>query len=133
MDVDLTRQALLEHEVDLPVVVCRDGEEALDYMRAHVVDDAHLPALVLLDLRLPGVDGLEVLRHARADGVWRRVPIVVLTTSRETCDVDEAYRIGANSYLVKPLDLDSFSAMIDLLNRYWLLANEPPFRERRGI
>src|SRR5829696_7036833 len=102
MDVDLTLEAFDEHGVVNPVHVCRDGEEALRYMAAHdAASDALLPALVLLDLRLPKVDGLDVLRHARSDDVWRQVPVVVLTTSRESGDIEAAYRLGANSYIVK--------------------------------
>lgn len=87
MDVDLTLQAFSEHGVANPVVVCRDGEEALDYIGRHgCAGDEHLPILVLLDLRLPKVDGIDVLRGAREHEVWKRIPVVVLTTSRENRD-----------------------------------------------
>jgi CheY-like chemotaxis protein len=92
MDMDLTRQALKEHSVANPIVACRDGEQALRYIEEHQSPtDSHIPILVLLDLRLPKVDGIEVLRQARDHSVWKQVPIVVLTTSRENKDIEAAY------------------------------------------
>src|SRR5688572_17640041 len=103
MDVDLTCQAFTEHSVANPLVVCRDGEEAVRYMEAHDSPaDPHVPILGLLDLRLPKVDGIEVLRRARELEVWKQVPVVVLTTSRENRDIEAAYQLGVNSYIVKP-------------------------------
>jgi CheY-like chemotaxis protein len=133
MDVDLTLEAFDEHGVVNPVHVCRDGEEALQYMAAHdAANDALLPALVLLDLRLPKVDGLDVLLHARSNDVWRRVPVVVLTTSRESGDIEAAYRLGANSYIVKPVDFPTFADVVKSIKVYWLLTNEPPFPRNHG-
>ena len=86
-----------------------------------------LPILVLLDLRLPKVDGIEVLRQARCDDVWKQVPVVVLTTSRETQDLDAAYRLGVNSYIVKPVDFVDFVEVVNRIKLYWLLTNEPPY------
>jgi two-component system response regulator len=129
MDVDLTLQAFNEHGVANPIVVCRDGEEALDYMDTHDSPaDSQVPILVLLDLRLPKVDGVDVLRQARSrETVWKQVPFVVLTTSRENRDIDAAYRLGVNSYIVKPVDFLAFADVAKTIKVYWLLTNEPPF------
>jgi len=128
MDLDLTLQAFREHSIANPIVSCRDGEEALDYMEEHQLpNDWQVPILVLLDLRLPKVDGIEVLRQARKHPVWRQVPIVVLTTSRENKDIETAYEIGINSYIVKPVDFLAFIEMVKTIKVYWLLTNEPPF------
>ena len=128
MDLDLTLQAFREHSIANPIVSCRDGEEALRYMEDHPeANDWHVPILVLLDLRLPKVDGIEVLRQARNHPVWRQVPIVVLTTSRENKDIETAYQIGINSYIVKPVDFSAFAEMVRTIKVYWLLTNEPPF------
>jgi CheY-like chemotaxis protein len=133
MDVDLTMEAFKEHSVLNPILVCRDGEEALQYMAEHrAATDALLPALVLLDLRLPKVDGIDVLRHARSHEVWRQIPVVVLTTSREDQDIETAYRIGVNSYIVKPVDFMAFADVVGMIKRYWLLTNEPPFPDSNG-
>jgi CheY-like chemotaxis protein len=131
MDLDLTLQAFEEHSVANPVVVCRDGEEALLYLEEHRHPvDPQLPVLVLLDLRLPKVDGIEVLRQARRDPIWKQVPFVVLTTSRDNQDVETAYQIGINSYIVKPVDFAAFAQVVKTIKVYWLLTNEPPFPER---
>jgi CheY-like chemotaxis protein len=130
MDLDLTFQAFKEHSVANQIVACRDGEEALRYMEEHhVPTDSQVPILVLLDLRLPKVDGLEVLRQARNHPVWKQVPIVVLTTSRENTDIEAAYQLGVNSYIVKPVDFLAFAEVAKTIKIYWLLTNESPFRE----
>jgi CheY-like chemotaxis protein len=133
MDVDLTLQAFNGHAVANPIVLCRDGEEALEYMAAHDSPaDSQLPILVLLDLRLPKVDGIDVLKQARnSDTAWKQVPFIVLTTSRENRDIDAAYRLGVNSYIVKPVDFPAFAEVAKTIKVYWLLTNEPPFR--RGL
>jgi PAS domain S-box-containing protein len=119
--------------LELEVAVCRDGEEAVRYIQAHGTEaDVQLPALMLLDLRLPNIDGIDVLRHARAHAVWRKVPVVVLTTSRARCDIDAAYRLGVNSYLIKPIDVHAFARVIGIIKTYWLLTNEPPFPHDDG-
>jgi CheY-like chemotaxis protein len=133
MDLDLTLQAFKEHGVANPVLTCRDGEEALQFMQEHQSPtDSCVPILVLLDLRLPKVDGIEVLRQARQHPVWKRVPIVVLTTSRENKDVKAAYELGVNSYIVKPVDFLSFAEVVKTIKVYWLLTNEPPVLGANG-
>lgn len=133
MDVDLTFQAFVQHRIAHPITVCRDGEEAMQYIQAHGAEvDAYLPALVLLDLRLPKIDGMDVLRQARSHDLWKKVPVVVLTTSREQHDIDAAYRLGVNSYLVKPIDFRTFTRVIGIIKAYWLLTNEPPFPHRHA-
>jgi CheY-like chemotaxis protein len=128
MDVDLTFHAFKDNEVANPILVCRDGEEALDYIAAHASpSDGLVPCLVLLDLRLPKVDGIDVLKKARSDDVWKQVPVIVLTTSRERNDVEAAYRLGVNSYVVKPVDFSRFADVVKAIKNYWLLTNEPPF------
>jgi CheY-like chemotaxis protein len=133
MDLDFLLQAFEEHSVLNPVCVCRDGEEALQFIEAHPTpDDPNLPLLVLLDLRLPKVDGVEVLRQARQHPVWKRIPVVVVTTSRENSDISRAYELGVNSYIVKPVDFASFTAVVKQIKFYWLLTNEPPFPDAKG-
>jgi CheY-like chemotaxis protein len=130
MDLDLTLQALQEHSVANPIVACRDGEEALQYIEQHrLPSDSRIPILVLLDLRLPKVDGIEVLRQARANPVWKQVPFVVMTTSRENRDIEAAYQLGVNSYIVKPVDFATFTEVVKTIKVYWLLTNEPPFAD----
>jgi len=128
MDVDLTLQAFSEHSVANPIVLCRDGEEAVDYMDTHrAAGDLQVPVLVLLDLRLPKVDGIDVLRHARdGETVWKQVPFVIMTTSRENTDIETAYRLGVNSYIVKPMDFLAFTEVARRIKMYWLLTNQPP-------
>ena len=132
MDLDLTLQALKEHSVANPIVACRDGEEALRYMEEHhSPTDSQVPILVLLDLRMPKVDGIEVLRQARNHSVWKQVPIVVLTTSREK-DIEAAYQLGVSSYIVKPVDFLAFVEVVKTIKIYLLLTNEPPFQENNA-
>ena len=128
MDVDLTLQAFREHGVANPILTCRDGEEALQYMHAPPSSaDVKLPILVLLDLRLPKIDGIDVLREARTHPIWQQIPIVVLTTSRENTDIETAYRLGVNSYIVKPVDFVAFTDVVKAVKLYWLITNQPPF------
>jgi CheY-like chemotaxis protein len=133
MDLDLTLQAFQEHGIANPITACRDGEEALQYLEEHnSPTDSQLPILVLLDLRLPKVDGIEVLRAARKHPVWKMVPIVILTTSRESRDIEAAYELGVSSYIVKPVDFLSFAEVVKTINLYWLLTNESPFGPMKG-
>jgi len=121
-DEALTRRALEKNKVKNELVVARDGQEALDYLRAA----PRLPELVLLDLKLPKIDGLEVLRRLRADERTRLLPVVVLTSSNEERDVATSYALGANSYVRKPVDFKEFTEAARQLGLYWLLLNEPP-------
>jgi CheY-like chemotaxis protein len=133
MDLDFMLQAFEEHCVLNPVHVCRDGEEALQFIESHSTpEDASLPLLVLLDLRLPKVDGIDVLRQARRLPVWRQIPFVVVTTSRENTDISRAYELGVNSYIVKPVDFSAFAEVVKQVKFYWLLTNEPPFPDVGG-
>jgi len=128
-DVELTLHALRKHDLDRLVQVVRDGAEALDYMfRAGAYESRPDggPKVVLLDLKLPKVDGLEVLRRMRQDARTRHVPVVVLTSSYDERDVTESYNVGANSYIVKPVDFVQFTEAMRTLNLYWLLLNRSP-------
>ena len=131
-DEALTLRALQKNNILNEVVVARDGEEALDYLFARGSfggrDVRDLPAVVLLDLKLPKVDGHEVLRQVRADERTRHVPVVILTTSREEQDVVESYGSGANSYVRKPVDFSEFVRAVGQLGVYWLMLNEAPPR-----
>ena len=133
MDLDFCLQAFEEHAIANPVVACRDGEEALHYIDTHSDPvDPKFPLLVLLDLRLPKVDGIDVLRHARAQPLWKQVPFIVLTTSSENADISAAYQHGVNSYIVKPVDFGSFADVVKHIKVYWILTNEPPFAAVNG-
>ena len=129
-DVKLTQRALKKSNIANKMVVVGDGAEALDYLfgtGAHAGRDvSDHPAVVLLDLKLPKIDGLEVLRRMRADPHARRLPVVVLTSSKEEQDVVASYDLGANSYIRKPVDFDQFVEAVHQLGLYWLLLNEPP-------
>ncbi|MBC7527066.1 MAG: response regulator [Chthonomonadaceae bacterium] len=127
-DEELTLRALRKNKVTNPVVVAHDGVEALDYLfgtgEYEGRDTSQLPAVVLLDLKLPRLDGLEVLERVRRNEPTRFLPIVVLTSSREEPDLLKAYSLGANSYIVKPVDFDDFVHAVGQLGLYWILLNE---------
>ncbi|HXN48070.1 MAG TPA: response regulator [Bryobacteraceae bacterium] len=129
-DVRLTRRALEQSHITNPLVVAEDGREALDYVFAQGAhtgrDVTDLPRVVLLDLKLPRLDGLEVLRQLRADERTRRLPVVILTSSREQQDIMAGYDLGANSYVRKPVDFTQFAEAVRTLGLYWLLLNEAP-------
>jgi two-component system response regulator len=129
-DVGLTQRALARARIANDMIVAEDGEEALDYLWGtglHAGRDAgDLPAVVLLDLKLPGISGLEVLRRIRGDDRTRRVPVVILTTSKEEQDVAAGYDLGVNSYVRKPVDFNQFAAAVEQLGLYWLVLNECP-------
>src|SRR5262245_30985224 len=129
-DVALTLRAFRKNRIVNDVVVARDGVEALDYLFAtgsySERDPADTPAMVLLDLNLPRIDGVEVLRRLRADARTQLVRVVVLTSSKEETDVVRSYTNGANSYIRKPVDFDSFMSAVGQLGLYWLLLNETP-------
>jgi two-component system response regulator len=134
-DVELTLRAFKKSKIANQVVVARDGVEALDYIfgtGAHAGRESHaMPAIILLDLKLPKVDGLEVLRRIRADDRSRLLPVVILTSSKEEQDVVNGYKLGANSYIRKPVDFDKFSHAVQQLGLYWLVLNQPPPAYRR--
>jgi two-component system response regulator len=128
-DEELTLRALKKNNITNKVVVARDGVEALDYLfgtGAHAGRDLHvMPEVVLLDLKLPKVDGFEVLRRLRADQRTKLLPVVILTTSNEEKDRLNGYHLGANSFVRKPVEFDQFIEAVRQLGMYWLLLNEP--------
>lgn len=124
-DVDLTLRAMREHNLTNRIVVARDGAEALDILfDADEEQPRCRPRFVLLDLKLPKVDGLEVLRRIKSDDRTRSMPVVVLTSSRESPDLEAAYDLGVNSYLCKPVEFDDFVRVVGQVGLYWLLLNE---------
>jgi two-component system, response regulator len=126
-DLELAMHAFGRHKLANSVQIARDGQEALDYLLgAEGHEPGPRPKLILLDLKLPKVDGVEVLRRVRAQPSMRSVPIVVLTASRDERDLVETYSLGVNSYIVKPIDFDKFVETVQTLGFYWLLLNEPP-------
>ena len=133
-DVDLTLRALRQHKLVSEVVVVKDGAEALDYLFARgPYEDRNpdaVPQLVLLDINLPKLSGLEVLRQLRQDARTKLLPVVMLTTSREERDVAESYANGANSYVQKPVDFAAFTEAVRQLGVYWLMLNETPWHAR---
>ena len=129
-DVELTLRALKKNNLTNRVHVVKDGAEALEYIfangaYAHRKIEDH-PRVILLDLKLPKVDGLEVLRKIKSDERTKVIPVVVLTSSKEERDLVESYKLGANSYITKPVDFDSFVKAVAELGLYWLLLNQPP-------
>jgi CheY-like chemotaxis protein len=128
-DVELTLAALREHRVANDIIVVRDGAAALDYLyRRGAFHDRSpdLPALILLDLKMPKVDGLEVLQTVKGDPVLKFVPVVILTSSREEADLVQSYRLGVNAYVVKPVVFEDFMAAVKALGQFWAVINEPP-------
>ncbi len=134
-DVDLTVMAFKEAGICNPVEVARDGQQALDYLfgtGAHAGRDlGEMPVVVLLDLKLPRVDGHEVLRRIRAEARTAMLPVVVLTSSKEEQDIVSSYSKGANAYVRKPVDFIEFSAAVRSLGVFWLMCNEPPQQPRK--
>ncbi len=122
-DAELTLRALKQRNLANQVFVCRDGAEALDFFFTGATP---VPKVVLLDLKLPKVDGLEVLRRIKDDARTKSIPVVVLTSSREEPDIERAYTLGANSYIVKPVDFEAFARAVSDVGLYWLLLNHPP-------
>jgi len=129
-DVELTLLALKENNIMNEVVVAWDGAEALDYVfctgQYAGRDPCAVPQVVLLDLKLPKVDGLEVLQRLRADDSKKLLPVVILTSSKEEKDLVNGYKLGANSYIRKPVDFTQFAEAVRQLGLYWLVLNEPP-------
>lgn len=129
-DAELTLRALKKRKLANAIVHLKDGQAALDFLFCegpYAGRDVHdRPKVVLLDLKLPKVDGIDVLRRLRADARLKTIPVVMLTSSREESDVIESYNLGVNSYIVKPVEFDNFSEAITNIGFYWLLLNQPP-------
>ncbi len=128
-DVELTLEALAEYNVANEVITVGDGAQALDYLYRrgdHTNRPEGNPAVILLDLKLPRVDGIEVLRTIKGDTNLKIIPVVILTSSREERDVVESYKLGVNAYVVKPIDFQEFARAIKGLGAFWAIINEPP-------
>jgi len=128
-DVELTLAALEEHNLANEVIIARDGAEALDYLhrRGSFADHANgVPVVVLLDLKMPKVDGLEVLRQMRGDDTLKHIPVVMITSSREEQDLVKSYQLGVNAYVVKPVDFQKFVESVKQIGFFWAIINEPP-------
>jgi two-component system response regulator len=136
-DVELTRLAFAKSKLSNRLSVVRDGVEALaylfctdEYAHRRIEDN---PRIVLLDLKLPNLDGLEVLRQLKSDPRTQTIPVIMLTASAEERDIVESYRLGVNSYIVKPIDFQQFTDAVGQLGLYWLLLNRPPAPHRPGV
>jgi CheY-like chemotaxis protein len=129
-DIELTLHAFKKNHLANNILIARDGEEALDLLfgkdRSGDGSLANTPRVILLDLKLPKVDGLEVLKTIKSDERTKTIPVVVLTSSREEKDIIESYRLGVNSYIVKPVDFEKFMEAVKTFGLYWLLVNQPP-------
>jgi CheY-like chemotaxis protein len=128
-DVELTLAALRGNRVANEVVVLRDGAEALEYLfrrGKYASREADHPALILLDLKMPKVNGLEVLRQVKGDAYLRKIPVVMLTSSREDLDLHQTYDLGVNAYVVKPVVFGDFVDAVKIIGQFWAIVNEPP-------
>jgi two-component system response regulator len=121
-DAELTQRALKKTKLEMHVEVARDGAEALDYL----LSNRAKPKVIFLDLKLPKIDGIEVLRRIRASARTQSIPVIVLTSSQEEKDISECYKLGVNSYVVKPVEFDDFYKTIGELAAYWLVLNKSP-------
>ncbi|MGD9732153.1 MAG: response regulator [Desulfamplus sp.] len=130
-DIELTKRAFKKNHILNKIVVMEDGQEALDYLFNTLNSPDQLPVVTLLDLKLPRIDGIEVLRRIRSDARTKHMPVVMLTSSKEEVDVAAAYDNGANSYIRKPVDFEQFVESIHTLGIYWLSLNEPPPMRRQ--
>jgi CheY-like chemotaxis protein len=132
-DMELALRALRKGNITNRIHVARDGEEALEFIfcegahRERHIEDS--PKVILLDLKLPKVDGLEVLKRVKGDPRTRAIPVVVLTSSKEQSDIVESYQLGVNSYIVKPVNFERFAEAVQQLGMYWVLLNQPPKTE----
>jgi two-component system, response regulator len=128
-DVELSLRALKKHHVANKIFVVTDGEQALDFLHGrneYAQQNRHLPKVIFLDIKLPKLNGLEVLKAIKSDEHLHHIPVVMLTSSVEDPDIKAAYELGANSYVVKPVDFTNFSETINSLGMYWLVVNQPP-------
>lgn len=124
-DVELTLRAFRRQKLSNPIKVVRDGEEAVDQLKLWE-EGQPTPAVILLDLKLPKVDGIEVLQQLKTHPRYTRIPVVILTTSKESADLAKCYDLGANSYIVKPVNFEKFVDVVKQIDVYWLLTNTPP-------
>ncbi|MEX2403214.1 MAG: response regulator [Balneolales bacterium] len=129
-DAELTLRALKKHQITNKLIHLKDGAEALDFIFAKGAysgrGDMDKPKVILLDLKMPKVDGIEVLRRIKEDDRTKTIPVVILTSSKEDPDINRCYKLGANSYIVKPVDFDDFLKAVSDLGLYWTLLNQPP-------
>ena len=129
-DVELALHALKKNYLNNPIEIARDGAEALEFIFGNGANahrpSQHRPKVILLDLKLPKIDGLEVLKRLKSDPETRSIPVVVMTSSREECDIVKSYQLGVNSYIVKPVDFEQFAEAVRQLGLYWLLMNQAP-------
>lgn len=128
-DVELTIAALSERNLANEVVVAEDGVEALDYLNKRgkfAESGSSNPAVILLDIKMPRMNGIEVLKYIRSDPNFKLIPVIMVTSSREEKDLVESYKLGANSYVVKPVDIIQFIDAIKVLGQYWAVVNQPP-------
>ena len=127
-DVELAIAALSENNMANEIIVAEDGEEALDYLykRGKFIDQHGFPAVILLDIKMPKMNGIEVLRHIRNDSKFKLIPVIMVTSSGEEKDLVESYKLGANSYVVKPVDFNQFMEAIKILGQYWAIVNQSP-------
>jgi len=125
LDLDLTQRAFAKHRLANPIHVARDGEEALNFIPRCESGEPQ-PAVILLDLKLPKVSGLDVLRQLKRHSKFNVIPVVVLTTSGEDRDIEDAYRLGANSYIIKPVDFEKFLEVASQIEVYWCVLNTSP-------
>lgn len=135
-DVELTLEALGEHNLANDVIVANDGAEALDYLYRRGKHEHRAqgnPAVVLLDLKMPKVDGIQVLKTIKNDEALKTIPVVVLTSSREERDLVETYRLGVNAYVVKPVEFQEFVKAVSQLGVFWAIVNEPPPETERKL
>jgi two-component system, response regulator len=127
-DVELVLAALAEINLANEVIIAEDGEEALDYLnkRGKFIGDNGLPALILLDIKMPKLDGIEVLRHIRSNPNFKLIPVIMLTSSNSTKDLVACYELGVNSFVVKPVNIFQFIEAIKVLGQFWAIINQPP-------